>query len=155
MQKKVRRFPKSIPIHRIDEHLDNVSDVTTLILKGHLLVEEALYAVIEKKLSNPEHLTAANLRFVQLSYLAKALFYKERDAAFWDAITVLNALRNRLAHRLEPSATTEELRRLSVFMPTPKDSTLNHSEASNTIHYGLGAILGFLWTLPHMRRRSG
>jgi hypothetical protein len=144
----MRKLRSPVPIERADEHLDKVSDVVTLILKGHLLVEEALFAAVQTKFPHPQYFLDANLRFTQLLSIAKGLFYTEEYAPVWDAIQALNIVRNRLAHRLEPSVGAEELKKISLLMPVPNGASLNHPEAGNLINAGIGAILAFLWLVP-------
>lgn len=142
---------KPVPIERADEHLDQVSDVTTLILKGHLLVEEALYAAVQDKFSQPQFFLDANPRFAQLLAIAKGFFFDDKHAPVWDAIQALNSIRNRLAHRLDPDDVAVELKRLSFLMSVPIDISLRHPDAMKLIHASLGAILGYLWALPAAR----
>lgn len=144
----MQKFREPVPIERADEHLDKVSDVVTLILKGHLLVEEALFAAVQTKFPHPQYFLDANLRFAQLLSIAKGLFFTEECAPVWDAIQALNSVRNRLAHTLEPSVGTEELKKISFLMPVPNGASLDHPEAGNLINAGLGAILGYLWLVP-------
>lgn len=144
----MKKLRKPVPIERIDEHLDGVSDVVTLILKGHLLVEEAMFAAVQSKFPHPQYLLDANLRFAQLFSIAKGQFFTDNYAPVWDAIQTLNSVRNRLAHRLEPFVGTEELKKISFLMTVPDEASLDHPEASNFINAGLGAMLGYLWFLP-------
>jgi hypothetical protein len=77
-------------------------DLTLIVLKGHLLIEEQLNARLQDIARRPEHLPD-RLGFHSLSMLCKALFYGENAAEewFWSAISRLNAIRNHLAHSLE------------------------------------------------------
>lgn len=144
----MKKLRKPVPIERADEYLDNVSDVVTLILKGHLLIEEAMYAAVQSKFPRPQHLLDANLRFAQLHSIAKGLFFTDENAPVWDAIQTFNSVRNRLAHNLEPSISTSELKTISFLMPVSEEVSIEHPEASNLINAGIGAILGYLWFLP-------
>jgi len=144
----MRKPREPVPIERADEHLDKVSDVVTLILKGHLLVEEALFAAVQTRFPHPQYFLDANLRFAQLLSIAKGLFFTEEYAPVWDAIQALNSVRNRLAHSLEPSVDSEELKKISFLMPVPKGASLDHPEAGSLINAGLGAILTYLWLVP-------
>ena len=144
----MRKLREPVPIERADEHLDKVSDVATLILKGYLLVEEALFAAVQTKFPHPQYFLDANLRFAQLHSIAKGLFFTEEYALVWDAIQALNSVRNRLAHMLEPSVGAEELKKISFLMPVPNGALLDHPEAGNLISASLGAILTYLWLVP-------
>lgn len=90
---------------RSDKYLSilrEADDLTALILKGHLIVEELLTVGIETYCADIEQLRQANLRFGQRLALFRAL---ERVPVvpneFWDAVLRLNRLRNELAHNLE------------------------------------------------------
>jgi hypothetical protein len=142
------KLRKPVPIERADQHLDEVSDVITLILKGHLLVEEALYAAVQTQFSNPQYLIDANLRFAQLLSIAKGFFFTNEHAPMWNAIQTLNSLRNRLAHKLEVSVSAEELQKICFLLPMPKNAALDHPDIGNLLNGGLATILGSLWALP-------
>jgi hypothetical protein len=91
---------------RASKILEGVSDGTLLVLRGHLLIEDALYRMVSAKLIYPTYLSKANLRFYQLLNMARALYpvtvdNEQRTTLLWDAVEALNTLRNRLAHRLE------------------------------------------------------
>lgn len=131
-------------IESTDKYLDTISNIVTLILKSHLLVEEALFAAVQKKLPHPLYLQKANLRFPQLVSIAKGLLYVDEDEPFWSAISMLNTIRNRLAHRLDPSVSAEEMEKIAFSMSVPPDCSLDHPEAQKIINFGLGTILGFL-----------
>ena len=144
----MKKLSEPVSIERADEHLDNVSDVVTLILKGHLLVEEAMYVAVQSKFPYPQHLLDSKLRFAQLLSITKGLFFKDLHTQMWDAIQELNSVRNRLAHRLEPTIGVDELKRISFLVPLPEGVSLDHPEAANLINAGLGSILSFLYYLP-------
>lgn len=89
---------------RLLRHLPAQSDMTLVVLKGHLLVEELLHDVVQSRLVHPGAIEKANLRFMQLSSLAEALVGKTEYVELWIAIERLNRIRNQLAHHLEPRA---------------------------------------------------
>ena len=88
---------------RFLEILRTPDDLVSLVLRGHLVVEELLFAAVSAHCQEPEHLKTARLRFPQLVALLRAL---EKDSAvppnYWTALSELNRLRNALAHNLEP-----------------------------------------------------
>jgi hypothetical protein len=98
------RFWKLIPMRSGDE--------TLIVLKGHLLVEDLLRSFCESVVPNPQHL--GKLQFSQSLAVARALDdgVKVPDWA-WGAASMLNGLRNMLAHRLEA---TEYPKRRAEFM---------------------------------------
>ncbi|MGD0421576.1 MAG: hypothetical protein ABSA68_18675 [Xanthobacteraceae bacterium] len=104
---------------KAEKHLDETSDLTLVVLKGNLLVEEALYTALKRHCGNPEYLEHANLRLYQMIHLVRALISAPIDAErakqeekIWDAMLALNSLRNKLAHVLEPEEISPLLERL-------------------------------------------
>jgi hypothetical protein len=83
---------------RIDRHMPRSDDLTLLVLKGHLLVEEGLDALLRVLLKNPEALAPANLNLFSRLCIVRALF---GNTEMIDAAIALNNLRNKLAHHLE------------------------------------------------------
>jgi hypothetical protein len=81
-----------------------------VILKGHLVIEERLTAVIEKFVFHPEHLDKARLTFAQKLAIARSLSLDEDTNSMWNLIEKLNTLRNKLSHSLdgEPRARAME-----------------------------------------------
>lgn len=88
---------------RFNQILRTPDDLVSLVLRGHLVVEELLFAAISVHCQESEHLKTARLRFPQLVALLRAL---EKVSAvppsYWTALSELNSLRNALAHILEP-----------------------------------------------------
>jgi len=77
------------------------TDPVLLILKGHLLVEEHIQAVLNDLLARPELLEEARLTFYQRMRLVQSLLGEGNDDYLWMSIRKLNTLRNRMAHVLE------------------------------------------------------
>jgi len=79
-------------------------DLTLIVLKGHLLVERSLTAIISHYAQPSADLASVGLRFYQKVALAKALvpsFIFIFPQEFWSFVDLLNQLRNDLAHQLE------------------------------------------------------
>lgn len=87
--------------------LPKVDDITLITLKGHLLVEEALYSIVVSHCNFPKYIGEARLSFYQLSHLAKALIALPIHDSVFPAIHRLNKLRNELAHNV--SSQKEEM----------------------------------------------
>jgi hypothetical protein len=85
------------------KHFSKVpDDLSLIVLKGHLLVEQSLSAIISHYAQPSADLANVNLRFMQKVALAKALvpsFFFLQE--FWNFVKLLNNLRNDLAHQLE------------------------------------------------------
>lgn len=73
-----------------------------VLLKGHLLIEEQIHALIDCRLQNPQALREANARLEahQAIQLAQAFFPPGHMVDIWRAISKLNTLRNDIAHKL-------------------------------------------------------
>jgi hypothetical protein len=89
---------------RFRQHFPRRSnDLTLIVLKGHLLMEEAVNRMLAGFLIKPEAIEGANLRFHQKLCLLRALApVGPEGTAFrlFDAAEKLNTLRNRLAHHI-------------------------------------------------------
>lgn len=86
---------------RLFEHLPKSDDLTLIILKGHLLVEELLNEILQVRLAEPAELWKAKLSFDQRLCLLNALgLLKMEGLDYRKAIKRLNTLRNEVAHNL-------------------------------------------------------
>lgn len=84
-------------------HMPRSSTLTLIVLTGHLLIEEELNKCLAAKLREPTALFDARLNFSQRLALFHALLGSEKDYPFpYSSLEKLNALRNQLAHNLEP-----------------------------------------------------
>lgn len=77
-------------------------DETSIVLKGHLLVEDLMREFCASKMAKEGELEKARLSFSQITSLTKALQPYEALPWVWTAVDKINTLRNRLAHRLTP-----------------------------------------------------
>ena len=81
------------------------ADLQMVMLKAHLLIEEALQAFIDRSVRNASMLTKARFTFAQRLVLAEALHPDPNCFGYgwvWESARDLNALRNQMAHHLEP-----------------------------------------------------
>jgi hypothetical protein len=93
-------------------HLLPHEDATLIILKGHLLVEEQLFAAVSESVAFPGAIRGWHPRFTDLLAVAKGLFYKSAEDWLWNSIEYLNTLRNELAHTLEPKQMESSIEKL-------------------------------------------
>ena len=77
-------------------------DLTLVVLKGHLILEEELNAAVRSRVTQPQFLAQAELEFDQLLALAKSHYFAEPSGWVWGAAKKLNSIRNLYAHNLEP-----------------------------------------------------
>jgi hypothetical protein len=90
--------------------MPETDDLTLIVLKGHLLVEEALNDVAGSVLPHPEHLSSARLGFFALACVVRAAVAEKSTNEAWNLIAMLNTLRNNLAHGLESPKRPELIR---------------------------------------------
>lgn len=90
---------------RFQKHLPIGGDLTLMILKGHLLIEEQVITLIKNRIAKFGPLKDADLTTHQKICLAEALIEEHspngEHAWLWPAIKKLNKLRNDIAHNLE------------------------------------------------------
>lgn len=106
------RQQAQVVMDRFREVLGSVDETTLVLLKGHLLIEEALSGIIELHTYHHEHLDAARLSFNQKALVARSLSFRRAGIGEWELIQAINALRNDLAHRLESDSRQQKLARL-------------------------------------------
>lgn len=98
-------------VSRYDEYMPTTDDLSLIVLKAHLLVEEGLSELARVTLPHPSHLDNARLSFHQLACVVRAVNPRDDDKC-WELIFSLNSLRNDLVHRLEPPQLKERLQKL-------------------------------------------
>jgi hypothetical protein len=91
-----------VTMERFFQHFPENDDLSLIILKGHLLIEELLNEAIKLKVKDPTQLRDAKLTFNQRLCLLRS-FEELKIGSFdiHDAIKKLNILRNEIAHNLE------------------------------------------------------
>ena len=84
--------------------LPHGQDVELVLLKGHILIEQQVRLLIERRLRNPGALREANaeLESHQAIRLAQAFFPPDHQPETWRAVLKLNKMRNDIAHNLLP-----------------------------------------------------
>ena len=87
--------------NRIQAVFGALDESVLIVLKGHLLIEEMLDAIIRTFVFHPDHLDGARLGFSQKLHIARSMSLDEHNNGMWDIALRLNSLRNELAHSLE------------------------------------------------------
>ncbi len=133
----------------VESHLDEKDSIEMILLKGHLILEQALnewlrmYIPTEKKLSN------LNLTFAKKIDLAVALTKRHdlSSSKIVGRLKRINSIRNKLAHKLEFNLHYDELNAWAIdVVDTPfitmdreQDFKLNLIIAfSSVAHYMVG-----------------
>lgn len=106
-----RKFYKLLP---------RSEDVSLVILKLHLLVEEQVRAFVDERVQSKGALEAAKLECHQVICLAEALSEEDIHPNVWEAARKLNALRNQIAHSLESEGVLDRMNYISSLIGLPK-----------------------------------
>jgi len=88
-------------VRRLLTLLPRGQDLTSVILKGHLLIEEQVRQIIDERVKKPDALKDANFDCYQAICIAES-FFSEKEEYIWKAFKKLNKIRNELAHKTEP-----------------------------------------------------
>ncbi len=97
---------------KFTEHFQHIDAVALVVLKGHLLIEEALDAILCKFVFHEEHLRNARLTFAQKIDVARSVSLDEHNSPMWELVSAIHALRNELSHSLESEKRQRKTRRL-------------------------------------------
>jgi hypothetical protein len=77
-------------------------DETLIVLKGHLLLEDLMREYCASKVKHEKSLDDAKLSFRNVLHLTKAFQEHQPENWVWAGLSMVNSLRNKLAHNLEP-----------------------------------------------------
>ena len=123
--------------------LESPDDVVSIVLRGHLVIEELLFTAIAAYCMDVEQLRRAKLRFPQMIAVLRAI--QKLDALpekIWHAIDDLNALRNSLAHSLEPKELTAKINRFLSRLELPEELTSQATGERGQLRQGLHYLIG-------------
>ena len=90
-------------VSRFKRLMTQTNDLTLLVLKGHLLIEEQLQGIINKAVSKPAVLVGLEklkLKFYEKVMLSKAII-GQTERLLWNSIKKISELRNDLVHESE------------------------------------------------------
>jgi hypothetical protein len=87
---------------RVLRYLEPIDDVTLLLLRSQLLVEQQLNATLQKILPGAVALDVGRLTFHQRIQVVRALDMSRQAENALRFAERLNSIHNRLAHQLEP-----------------------------------------------------
>lgn len=90
---------------RFKKYFPKTDDITLIVLKGHLLLEEQLNGLVEVMVRSPEVLFQGErlFTFYQKIRLVESLLGKSNtnSDSIWLNIEKINEIRNKLAHKLD------------------------------------------------------
>ncbi|EAQ95973.2 hypothetical protein [Congregibacter litoralis] len=95
----------------VDKHLDDAYDIETILIKGHLIIEQALNEWLGLYINNEKRLRGLGLTFSRKIDLAVALHRNppKRMDSLVQQLREINRLRNKLAHKLDFDVHKDEL----------------------------------------------
>ena len=101
-------------VRQIQQHFAEIDELTQVVIKAHLLLEEAFNSILAKCLYDPELLESCNLRFNQKVQLVRAFCMSPHGDGIWEIITAMNALRNAIAHSLDQQKRDDKFQKLKT-----------------------------------------
>ena len=145
-------------VERAESMLQDIKDPVLLILKGHLLVEEALYECLCARFHDQKFLEKASLRFLQKLYLVRSLHEPNPDqekqkTMMYQFAEALNTLRNRYAHNLEPRSIADLFPRLCVRSESG-DKFEWDERAFSDLAISISFCIGYFWAHAEMYRAT-
>jgi len=124
-------------------------DIKLIILKGHLLIEEALEDVIGNIVAHKEIFDKARMSFYGKATLAQSMCWGQHENEMWKLIFGLNSLRNELAHSLESKIFEKNLCKYldyhkSISKEDPDYGRICELSIKEQVHMAIVYALGFL-----------
>lgn len=87
---------------RFNRLMPKTDDLTLVVLKSHLLIEEQFNELIDWLFVNPKAMRARGLRFFDRINIVRACFAPtDRAQGCFDLVERLNTIRNKIAHHVE------------------------------------------------------
>ena len=126
---------------KILNHLPD-DDLELITLKGHLILEQELKAILLDSVKQQSPINKARLQFSQLAKIIKAFLYTEENSWLWGAIDKLNKIRNQYAHNLEPDSVLHTILEFVELVETKKSKENSNLEERyrSSIAYICGII---------------
>lgn len=145
---------------RVKKMFETVDAEVDCVLKGHLLIEECLDAILAVSVYQPEFLESAKLTFFHKYSLARALCFSESKNRVWDLISAFSKLRNALAHGLDtPQRTTRTAEMLNLYNELQREDSSGTDDAAQPQHvqiaFAAGFCVGFLQAFEADNRYFG
>jgi hypothetical protein len=106
-------FPElQATIERFTREMGAVDEMVHVLLKGHLLLEEALALILDQHVFHREYLADARLSFAQKTHIARSLCLRKNTLGEWELVAAINAIRNDLAHSLNSPSRARKLEKV-------------------------------------------
>lgn len=89
--------------------LPHGKDTDLVLLKGHILIEEQVRLLIDRRLRNPVAIVDGRLECHQCICLAQSFFPHDFEPWLWSALKKLNKMRNDIAHQSDPTGLQDRI----------------------------------------------
>jgi len=113
----------SVP-KRIVKNIPRTKDPVSIIIKGHILIEESLERIISSRAQDPESLKESFIPFKQKYIIAKALAGRPRNDE-WEFVNEINRIRNKFAHNIDGFDVNQEIDKLLQIYHLKEDGISN------------------------------
>ena len=135
--------------------LPDSDDLTLLILKGHLMVEEELNIFLSTYPFRTEALEHARLTFLQKLWIIKAFAPFLARESIWTRAETLNQLRNKIAHQPEVEDLDAQIDRFITLLPDSlKDLVPESAPRPVRLRAALAYTAGTLSDIPGLIRST-
>jgi hypothetical protein len=106
----------------IVERIAKLNALMLTVIKGHLIIEQAMDSFLEACLLYPEHVRENRFNFSHKAHMCRSLGLNENEDDLWSVLWAVNALRNQIAHSLRPVEIQDSTR--SLFVIQTLDGTI-------------------------------
>jgi hypothetical protein len=116
-------------------HLTQIDELANVILRGHLLVESDLDAVMRATFFYPDFIKG-RVSFERKGQIARAMALRTQNEVIWDTLTALNELRNEVAHKREAKtrkAKMDQLRQTCLKQIKPERAAEHKNDTDREI----------------------
>jgi hypothetical protein len=118
--------------NRFMSEIAYVDDLSQIILKGHLVIEEIMTEAITRFVFHSEIAKEAKLQFHQKLTICRAISVREENNPMWELVAKINSLRNHLSHSLNDHERTKRINSLrSCYEQNFGTKALNEIEEMN------------------------
>jgi hypothetical protein len=127
-------------------------DLSLIVLKGHLLLEEVIERVIALGVPHPEFVGQLRLTAFQKAQIARSMCWADHTDEAWQLIEALNTLRNDLAHHLDPPRLETKVKSLleqfaRLYAGASDAATRSSAPVPDQLRSAIALALGFLFSL--------
>jgi hypothetical protein len=129
---------KENAFQRFLEHFPLNSDITLMLLKAHLLIEEEVNTLLSMFVNDEKELRSASLSFCQKICILKSLYPPELHGNLLQA-EKLNRIRNKIAHNLDPTGLSDSLKSFCELF-TWEEAKLKESNAESLLPTALARL---------------